>query len=66
MRHESFLAYINNPCGDDEYARWLQELRDLAEDVGVDLELDKYHYYSYFSHDCKPEYVIDDMTNGGA
>ena len=62
----SSLQELQNYTFVSKYARWLQELRDLAEDVGVDLELDKYHYYSYFSHDCKPEYVIDDMTNGGA
>ncbi|MGP5310577.1 hypothetical protein [Vreelandella alkaliphila] len=43
------------------YEPWLEELKALAEESGVELGLDKYHYHTWFMHGWTPEGVIDDI-----
>lgn len=43
------------------YEEWLNTLKQIAEERGVDLELHRYHYYSWFSNGFTPKAVIDDM-----
>ncbi|WP_339885353.1 hypothetical protein [Vreelandella maris] len=43
------------------YEPWLEELNALAEEGGIDLKLDKYHYHTWFMRGWAPESVIDDI-----
>ena len=43
------------------YEQWLETLIQRAEESGFDLELQRYHYNSWFSHGYTPDAVIDDM-----
>ena len=43
------------------FEQWMESLKSLAEESGFDLELQRYHYHSWFSHGYTPYAVIDDM-----
>ena len=43
------------------FDQWMESLKSIAEESGFDLELQKYHYRSWFSHGYTPDEVIDDM-----
>ncbi len=41
-----------------EYDEWLNEFVNLAASGGVELDLDKYSYYTYFMRGWSPESVL--------
>jgi len=43
------------------YDPWLEELKLLADESGIELSLDKYHYHTYFMRGWLPESVVDDI-----
>jgi hypothetical protein len=43
------------------YDQWLANLKMKAKERGLDLELQRFHYRSWFSHGYTPEAVVDDM-----
>ena len=46
-----------------EYDGWLNDLRILAEELGVDLKEDKFHYYTYYMRGYLPIGVVEDIKN---
>lgn len=43
------------------YEPWFEDFKALAEDSGIDLKPDKYHYHTFFMRGWSPEGVIDDI-----
>jgi hypothetical protein len=43
------------------YEQWLESLAGIAKESGINLETERYHYHSWFSHGYTPKAVIDDM-----
>jgi hypothetical protein len=43
------------------YEQWLETLKERVHESGFDLELQRYHHHSWFSHGYTPDAVIDDM-----